>query len=146
MWVRAWSQYLVGVAVGERYLRAFGALGKVTLRNIAPRSNGAQHALLWIADDPKGEFDIEFAAMLVRGPRRQRMSTRLDVSQRDRLAVSAPMRRTEVFGDNQIQAPADRFACRVAEERLRSRIPQFDRAFAVGEDQGVRSLLNDCAA
>ena len=30
-------------------------------------------------------------------------------------------------------------------ERLRTGIPQFDRAFAVGEDQGVRSLLNDCA-
>jgi hypothetical protein len=74
------------------------------------------------------------------------LSVGLGVSERYRLVVAAPMRCTEIFGDDQIEAPADRFAGGVAEDRLRSSVPQLDRAFAVGEDQRVGRLLNDCTA
>lgn len=71
-WVRAWFQYLWRlrrIAV-VKCCGTPGALSNVTLRNI-DRSDGAQHALLWIANDPKRELDIQSAAAkLMRGTRR----------------------------------------------------------------------------
>src|SRR5581483_5518030 len=107
------------------------------------RGERAHNALLPVAQKPESELDVKLAAVLVPRPRDDRRAVQARLSRLDGALVAAPMRRAQMFRDDEVEAFANRLARGVAEQRFRARVPDADRALAVGEDDGIGRLLDD---
>src|SRR5581483_12032182 len=74
------------------------------------RGERAHNALLPVAQKPESELDVKLAAVLVPRPRDDRRAVQARLSRLDGALVAAPMRRAQMFRDDEVEAFANRLA------------------------------------
>src|SRR5262245_19626537 len=98
-----------------------------------------------IAHDGESKLDVELAAILMYGTGHHGLVSKPGMPCGNRLVVAAPVRGAQMLRNDEIEAPANGLVRRIAEKRLRSRVPDPDIAVAVGEDDRIGRLLDQAA-
>jgi hypothetical protein len=114
------------------------------LRHVARHGNRAQRRGLDVAlHEGEGHLDIESAAAFMRRAGEGRATLQLHYAACHGGLETAPMRRPQMLGDDQVEVLPERLGSTVAKQRYRTLIPPPDRPCAVRVDNGVGDLVED---
>jgi hypothetical protein len=129
-----------------RVLRTIGPRRALAQRAPSRRApaNRAEHFALGVApDDREGHLDVQLASAPVQRTGERRTALEPRGAPRHRGVEAAPVRRSQVLGDDQFDALVERLLGGMAEQRGGGTVPASDRSRAVGADDGVGELIEN---
>ena len=94
-------------------------------------------------DESEGHLDIELAAALVQRASQGRTSLKLQDAIRHGVIEPAPVRRAKMARHDQVKTLTQRLRGAEPEQRRGGAIPSGDPSRLVGEDHGVRDLIEN---
>src|SRR5450759_4413135 len=93
------------------------------IANISCVREGSDHRAAWVVDDGERKLNVDRGAVLADRACRQRLSTVLGLSFRERPLIATPVGFAETLRDDEVQILADRFLWRVVKNSRGGRIP-----------------------
>jgi hypothetical protein len=116
---------------------------QMVFRNVSSDRNRAERLFEFVRQYREAQLDVQLIAILVQRARHDGMSFRFSFAGRDRLTKPAPVRRPQMFWNDQIEASSHCLCHRVSKDLDSAPVPDPNSTFMVCNDDCVRRLRND---
>lgn len=130
------------------FLKLFDALPESPLREetcgtFSSYRQRTEDGTGFVPDQTEAQIDIQLASVLLMRARSQHPVYVFELARVDGFPEPFPMRALESFGNDYVEAPSQSLGGKESEDRFSAAVPDLNRTVAIGEDDGIRSLLDD---